>query len=271
MNNLSAGFALILFMLVSCRNYSTKQYNESGNLVINEWYSRNHLKSSKTFLDKSFKNYIYVSYYSDGKMQDSAMYMNDTVEGLRKYYEDGPGLMHSEYYKHGIMNGPHKAEYNSGITSFEGFRKNNLMVGEWKFHFLNGYPITYEYYDSAGSMKYFRKYDDSGNVMMTEGSALIQVLPERLTVQSNTILRGIIEAAMPPETKTMLNIEEVDNLSRSNRKESLVLNKPKSPWEWTFKDSGIRSLRFTITITDRKTGKQETNFDEKTFTVLPDK
>ena len=68
-----------------------------------------------------------------------------------------------------------KLHLHTGVTGFEGFRKNNLMVGEWKFHFSNGHPITYEYYDSLGAMKYFRKYDDDGNVLKVNGLGMIQI------------------------------------------------------------------------------------------------
>lgn len=259
---------MLLIFLTSCWNYTTKNHDDkTGNLVVKEWYSRNHIKSAKIFLDKSLKNYIYVAYYNHGKMKDSAQYINDTVEGLRKYYEDGPGLMHSEYYIHGIMNGIHKAEYNTGITSFEGYRKNNLMVGEWKFHFVNGNPITYEYYDSSGVMKYFKKYDENGNVVMTEGTGLILVRIEKTTIKTSEILKGVVEAAIPPGTEAILTIEEITGSQYQNRKITASLKNPRFEWEWKFSDPGKKILRFSLRITEIKTGDNEVSTFEQIVNV----
>jgi hypothetical protein len=261
----------ILMLLFSCRNYSTKDYDEkTGNLILKEWYSRNHQKSAKIYLDKSLRNYIYISWYNDGKLKDSARYLNDTVEGLRKYYEDGPGLMHLENYQHGLMNGPHRAEYNTGVTSFEGYRKNNIMVGEWIFHYLNGNPITYEFYDSSGSMRYFRKYDNTGTVLMTEGSGLIRVRPEKTAIRISEKLTGLIEAAVPPGTVTNLIIEEITGAQRSFGKFTTIIHYPKSAWSWVFNEPGKRILKFTVEIKNLKTGKSESSSFEQVITVNSD-
>ena len=262
-------FSVLFIAFSSCRNYTTKNYNDrTGNLEVREWYSRKHLKSSRVYIDKTLKNYIYISYYSDGKLKDSAMYLNDTVEGLRKYYEDGSGLMHSEHYVHGIMNGPHKAEYQSGVTSFEGYRKNNQKVGGWKFHFTDGKPITYEYYDSLGSLKYFRKYDNSGNVIITEGSGLVNVIPQRSVMQTGDTLRGIAEVAVPEGSETILEIEDKSASRITPQKKSIVLNHSRCRWYWVFNDSGSKKLSFTVRIVDKKSGSEETSGIEKSFTVL---
>jgi len=260
---------MLLMVFSSCWNYTTRQHDDkTGNLVVKEWYSRNHIKSVKIFMDKSLKNYIYASYNNDGTLKDSARYINDTVEGLRKYYEDGPGLMHSEYYVHGIMNGIHKAEYKSGITSFEGYRKNNLMVGEWKFHFVNGNPITYEYYDSSGVMRYFKKYDENGNVVMTEGTGLILVRVEQATIKIFEPLKGIAEAAVPPGSETDLTIEEVSGSQYQKRQINANLENPRFEWEWTFSDPGKKKLRFNLIITDKKTGHKEVSTFEQEINVI---
>jgi hypothetical protein len=262
---------MLLIFFASCWNYTTKYHDDkTGNLVVKEWFSRNHIKSVKIFMDKSLKNYIYTSYNNDGSMKDSARYINDTVEGLRIYYEEGPGLMHSEYYVHGIMNGIHKAEYKSGITSFEGYRKNNLMVGEWKFHFINGNPITYEYYDSSGVMKYFKKYDDNGNIVMTEGTGLILVRADQTSIKTYELLKGIVEVAIPPGSETDLTIEEITGSQYQNPKINASLKNPRFEWEWKFADPGKKILRFSLKITDNKTSEWEVSTFEQIIYVKDD-
>ena len=140
---LTAIFIVIQIALFSCKNKTTQDKDANGNIVVMEWYNKNKVKSVKTISGSNPNDFVYVEYTKDGTILDSARYINDTIEGTRKFYEEKTLLLHTENYHHGLLNGPHKAIYSSGVAGFEGFRKNNLMVGEWKFHFSDGHPITY--------------------------------------------------------------------------------------------------------------------------------
>ncbi len=200
---------------------------------------------------------LFVSWSEDGQLMDSARYVNDTIEGLRKVYDNDAGLMHYETYHNGHLDGMHKAVYNNGVTSFEGYWKNYVKVGEWKFHFPEGNPITYEYYDSAGRIKYFRKYDEEGNVLKVEGSGLISVQANKSVVNPGEYVSGLIEAAVPPGCKTELHIFEILDSENSNSLMNIELLDPLQDWKIRFDTPGRKTLKFTINIVDQTTQKEE--------------
>jgi len=262
--------AILLIILSSCRNNLTEEtYDENGNLVIYEWYDDQNLKSSTTYFEEDKTDYLFVSYSEDGNLMDSARYVNDTLEGLRKVYENDNGLMHYETYLHDYLEGLHKAVYDNGITSFEGFWKNYVKVGEWKFHFPEGNPITYEYYDSTGRLKYFRKYDEAGNVLKVEGSGLISVIIDQETVKPTEDVRCHIESAIPPGCLVNLIIEVFkDEISERIFIEEL--NNPKFDWQLSFYEPGQKIFKFTVKIIDTLTNKEEVSSSQLNVEVLPD-
>lgn len=266
--NLQPGLFVLLILLFSCSGSEHEEfYNEQGKLVVKEWYNKSSLKSSITYLDDSLKKYIYISYHTDGRLKDSAKYINDTIEGLRKFYDPSTGLTHYENYRNGILNGVHKAEYNSGVTSFEGFRKNNQMVGEWKFHFLSGKPITYEYYDSIGKLLYFRKYDENENVMKATGTELINVFTDRDRVSMNEICSGYVEAAKPSHCELNLTIEEGGSSQVLFSKD---IENPITYWEIIFDDPGEKKLKFNLLVKDKKSGESQSYSVVQNITVEAD-
>ncbi len=251
-------FLILLTFSYACSSGTDpdESFDQKGNRVITKMYDKDHVQFIKTYLDKSQKNYTYVSYYPDGKIMDSASYVNDTVDGKRKFYEEATGLTHIENYKNGILQGIHKAVYSNGICSFEGFRKNNQKVGEWEFRYANGNLITYEFYDSAGNLKHFRKYDEDGNLMKLSGSGIIGVYAEDTTVLLSGIYRTVILVAAPPGTETILRIDRIEagQLAKTLFNEK-VLN-PKVSWEGTFHKTGKKVLRFSLRVKDLKSGRE---------------
>jgi len=263
---------ILTTFFISCRSgYKKKEfYNDDGKLVIQEWYDKSSLKSSITFLDNTHNDYIYVSYYEDGRLMDSAKYINDTIDGLRKFYEVDPELMHFENYENGLLNGFHKAIYSNWITSFEGYRLNGYKVGEWKFHHSDGRPITYEYYDSTGKIKYFRKYDEEGETVKVSGSGLISIYPENKSIRVSDTLRGFVEAAIPPACKVILSIEEAFDGQNPDNFLITELKNPKIEWNRKFGSAGMKELIFKIHIKDLKSGKEEEYIAEQKINVKAD-
>ena len=260
-------FIVTQITLFSCKNKTTQEKDPNGNIVVMEWYNKNKVKSVKTISGSNPNDFVYVEYTKDGTILDSARYINDTIEGTRKFYEEKTLLLHTENYTHGLLNGPHKAIYNSGVAGFEGFRKNNLMVGEWKFHFSDGHPITYEYYDSLGAMKYFRKYDDDGNVLKVNGLGMIQVKSDQSKLDSLQTLFGFVEAAIPPGCITQFTIQEIKDGQPAGILLDEPLTAPKTEWKISFTEPGTKNLKYMVTITDKKTGKKEESVSEQTINV----
>lgn len=260
--------ASLLIFITSCRNNLTEEtYDDKGNLVVCEWYNKQNIKSSTTYFTEDQTDYLFVTWFEDGRLMDSSRYVNDTLEGLRKVYDMDVGLMHYEAYQHGHLDGPHKAVYDNGVTSFEGFWKNYVKVGEWKFHFPEGNPITYEYYDSTGRLRYFRKYDEAGNVLKVEGSGLISVKIDQKTVKPTEDVKCYIESAIPPGCLVNLIIE-VDKNKASERIFSTELKNPRFEWQQSFYKPGQKTFKFTIKIIDTLTQKEDVSSTQLNVTVL---
>lgn len=268
-------FYLVTFLFTavisfsSCKSRITRETDLSGNTVIKEWYNKNRIKSIKTLVNNNPKDYTYISYSRDGIQLDSSNFVNDTLEGKRTFYEEKSSLYHFENYHHGLLHGVHKAVFKSGVTGFEGYRQNNLKVGEWKFHFENGHPITYEYYDSSGVMKYFRKYDDDGKVLKVNGMGMIQVKSDLSRLDSTQTISGFVEAAIPPGCKTQFTIESTNENQPLVKLLEMKLEKPKTNWEITFSNPGQKNLKYMVTIVENSSGKKEESVSEQTINVNP--
>ncbi len=265
-----SGFlVIILALFTGCKNKITEETDTSGNKIIKEWFGKNRIKSIKIFYQGVQNDYLQIKYNKKGNLVDSARFINDTLEGTRKFYESKTELLHTENYRHGSLEGIHKAVYSNGVAGFEGFRKNNMMVGEWKFHFANGHPITYEYYDSSGVMRYFRKYDDNGNVLRVDGIGMIQIKTDQTRLDSTGILYGFIEAAIPPGCKSRFTIEDDKNVTDRKKYLEVFINKPKYDWEIKLEEPGEKNLKYILTIIDNKTGTEEVSTSEQKVLVQP--
>ena len=235
------------FMLACNRGVEKEYRNAEGQWVHEEYYRNDNLKSQTIFLDEDRNDYIYSSYYSDGRLRDSALYINDTVTGLRKVYEAKNGLMHYETYDHGILSGEHKAMYDNGVTSFQGYRLNGMKVGEWVFHYIDGGLITYEYYDSLGNIKYFRKYDENGNLLRESGSPIIDLQLADDTIIAGDEFRIIAELASVPDCSLTLRTGLVEGTSLA-QDTLLRVEEPVNRYTYRPAATGEHQLGFIVEV-----------------------
>jgi antitoxin component YwqK of YwqJK toxin-antitoxin module len=253
--------------LFGCNQSTSEEFtDEEGNLVIREWYNKTQVKSVKTYLNTEQTAYQYIAFYRDGIMRDSATYINDKLQGLRKYYDKNSGLMHLDNYKLGMLDGPQTAIFSSGIKSFEGTRSNNLKVGEWKFYYPNGKMITYEHYDSTGRLKYLKKYDKDGTIIKTDGTALIAadlITPNPLVQLPVSGYAGI---ALPEGCSVYFKLTDITG---GNPEIILETSVDMSPiyWNRTFATPGEKQIELVLTITDHKSGETEENRYTYLFSV----
>ena len=253
---------LVVFIsvfILSCNQENSKKefQNDKGQLISQEWYSLDKLKSETTYLKSDKSEYVYVAYNRDGRMIDSGRYVNDTITGFHKFYEDKTKLTHFENYKNGLLNGPHKAVYGGGVTSFEGYEKDGFPVGQWKFHYADGRMITYEYYDSTGRVKYFRKYDDKGNTVKIKGNGIISL---HLGESVQDTIFGLAEIAVPDGCETLLKIS-IDNNTVFEKKATQA----RLPFYFNKSEKGNTIADFQLMITESKSGKNENYSLKKTM------
>lgn len=252
--------SVILVLIISaCSSIEEKEYtNQQGNKVVEEWYAKSGLKSRTIFYSSDSSDYVFCSYYENGELEDSSRYVNLQLEGLRLYYDQANGLFHSETYSNGIMNGAHKAFYKNDITSFEGYWINGNKVGEWQFHYPDGRPITYEFYDSVGRVLYFRKYDDKGEVKDINGSAIISV-SARMDLKPGAVVMDLI-VANPPGTEVSMRISDESSAELYSKKVDDVYTN----CSFILSEAENLKVNIQLNILDVKTGheeKHEQNFE----------
>lgn len=258
---------MFMLLFAGCQQNTIEEFTDKdGNLVIREWYNESQIKAIKTFTNPEHTNYRYMVFYRDGILKDSAVFVNGKVTGVRKYYEASSGLLHLENYKNGLLNGPQKAVFSSGISSFEGFRKDNNKVGEWKFYHPNGKIITYEFYDTTGKLKYFRKFDQDGQTLKTDGAGLIDIGLQKNNFKLNAPVSGFALVAMPDGCSVSLKIEDMSSVNATTLYEKQV-DKSHVQWEIKFDKPGEKKLKFTLQLTDDKTGEEELSVLEQLVNV----
>jgi len=242
-----------MIFLVACSSIAKKEYtNTDGKIVVEEWYNKTNMKSRTTFLSRDSSAYIFISFYENSEMKDSARYVNNLVDGLKLFYDKQGDLLHFENYSDGILNGSHKALYSNGISSFEGYHINGNKVGEWQFHYPDGRPITYEFYDSTGKIIYFRKYNEFGEYTNSKGTAIIKVSTSQNSNLGDTTLMYLV-IANPPGCELNLIINGADSKELYNKK----VNTVNTICPLIFTEKGKKVLDIQLNVMDIKSDLEE--------------
>jgi hypothetical protein len=261
-------FFASLLIVLGCKQNTVEEYiDKDGNKVIREWYNKSQMKSVTIYTNADQTNFYYMAFYRDGTLKDSATFVNEKIHGIRKFYEESTGLLHYENYDNGLLNGPQKAIYSSGISSFEGYRLNNHKVGEWKFFYSTGKLITYEFYDSTGRLKYIKKYDNDGSILKSDGNGIITVVTEKTSLSQQESATGYAIVAMPEGCTFRLTITDI---SSGQDSQPFFIEKPASTramWEKTFTSPGEKRLLFTYSITNKQSGEKEISNYEQVIIV----
>lgn len=123
-----------------------KDYTESGDLQKISKYVMGELQPEAEEIAKlQTRN----EYYPDGKLKVSAMYRNDSPEGIRREYKPDGTLEKSVLYHNGLVagegnvlddgnkDGHWKEFFTDGSLKAEGNYEDGKPVGEWKYYHLN--------------------------------------------------------------------------------------------------------------------------------------
>jgi len=124
-----------------------KDYTENGDLLKISKYVMGELQPDA---EEIAKLQVRNEYYPDGKLKVSAMYRNETPEGMRREYKPDGSLEKSVMYHNGLITGEgnmlddgnkdgHWKEYfTDGSLKAEGNYEDGKPMGEWKYYHLNG-------------------------------------------------------------------------------------------------------------------------------------
>jgi hypothetical protein len=259
---------LLLTMLTGCKQRTSSQHTtQSGDLVLEEYYSNGQLKSTKVFYNEAQSDYLYKAYYENGELMDSVSYYNNLPEGKRTFFDQASGLMHTEYYKTGLLEGINMGIYKNGVKNYEGFRKTGNKAGEWIFRNPEGVNLTYEFFDSTGRLVYFRKYDERGNYQKSNGAILIHTFLSENLIQTGDSVHAGITAAVPPGCESKLTIFVDGDHTAEDTVHSEILTAPRNQFGFQMREPGDYKVIFHLVVTDNSTGKAEESKVEKNITV----
>jgi hypothetical protein len=259
---------LLLTLLAGCRQKTSSQLTtQSGDLVLEEYYSNGQLKSSKLFYNEAQSDYLYTAYYENGDLMDSVTFYNNVPEGKRIFFEQATGLKHIEYYENGLLEGINMGIYENGVKNYEGFRKAGQKAGEWIFRNPEGVSLTYEFFDSTGRLVYFRKYDERGNYQKSNGAVLIHAYLTENHIQPDDSVHAVITAAVPPGCESKLTILMDGDQTDEETIISEILKAPRNGFEFHVGEPGDYKVLFHLVVTDMSSGKAEESKVEKKITV----
>ena len=121
--------SFILITSFACnRNIETIDVkDDDGNLI--ERYTRKK--------DDFAKEGFYTKYSPDGKVIETAQYLNDAMNGSRILYDSKGDTMIVETYADGKFEGPYRSYHANGALESQGTYVNGAMNGVWKYYYDN--------------------------------------------------------------------------------------------------------------------------------------
>lgn len=146
-----------------------KFYNETGELILEINYERGK------------KNGNRITYSEDEIIEEH--FVDDTKQGMARYYYPNGKLKKTIYYKNGLAEGYSKVYGNNGrvLTLFEykkgyivsrerinRYDRKNRKNGRWKWFFSEGSLKKEGVYSNGLKDGYFKHYDEKGNLSKVE-------------------------------------------------------------------------------------------------------
>lgn len=164
--------------------HTTKRFNNNGELV-----------SETIYTDSSNGSYFFKK-YNDGKIVDSARFINHVIEGIRcQSFSD---TLICTNCVHGVENGTTMAYDSQNRLLYKGQLHEGKRVGEWYVYYPDGFPQMYLYYNSRGQLAFFEKLSPERNVLSITGSPVIQTHYDADTIIKGNLFESYWEVARPP-------------------------------------------------------------------------
>ena len=130
LKNISILLASIFIVLAACNNGNHKK------VIIKD--ASGYFREEYMVTNDSIKDGVYKKYYGNGVLWDSCYYVNDTLQGKRKIYDDNAVLEIIENYKNGVLDGEYLVLYPNGNIKQRQFFKNNVLTDTSYVYYKNG-------------------------------------------------------------------------------------------------------------------------------------
>ncbi len=151
----------ILFCLFCCVNSPVE--------TIEHRNERGHLERFERRKKDFAKEGLYQRFSDTGKLLEEARYVNDTLDGERKYFYLGGDVESIEHYKKGVYHGKYQKFYETGTLQVEQEFVNGELEGWSIGYYPNGAvkeKVTLRHNEEDGP---FMEYYENG-VLKTEGT-----------------------------------------------------------------------------------------------------
>jgi|GEM_PF-4909729 len=140
---------MVVLCIISCNNNLTREM-KIGNQIVRsnfiqdsildgetKFYSLDSVLENITFFKQGIPNGLSISFYKNGKIRDSMIYINGFKEGRYHAYDSYGSILYSDYYFH------------------------NHLIGERKLY-KEGLLSNYSFFDFEGRLLYSCDYDSIG-------------------------------------------------------------------------------------------------------------
>jgi hypothetical protein len=259
---------LFLTLLAGCKQKPGSQHTSpEGDLLFEEYYNNGQLKISRQFFNDEMTDYLYMAFYENGELMDSVAYDENVPDGKRVFFHQSSGIRHIEHYEGGVLNGVNMGIYENGVRNYEGYRKAGEKVGEWIFRDPDGIHLTYEFFDSAGNLVYFRKYDERGNYQKSNGDVLIHAGLNNDNIQPGDSISALVVAVTPPDCESKLTIALSGAATEDTIMISEILSSPRNSFALTVDEPGEYNIEFILEVTGFYMGRVEESKIERKLRV----
>ncbi|HHB51482.1 MAG TPA: hypothetical protein ENK75_00320, partial [Saprospiraceae bacterium] len=126
-----------VYIFIGLMVFETSCINDGHKKIIVE-DSNGFFREEYIVKNDSIKDGVYLKYFGNGILWDSCFYKNDTLQGVRKLFNDKGVLEIKENYKDGILEGEYKVYYPNGKIKLLQFYRNNIMQDTSYAYFDNG-------------------------------------------------------------------------------------------------------------------------------------
>jgi antitoxin component YwqK of YwqJK toxin-antitoxin module len=113
----------------------------------------------------------YERFHENGQLLESAVYVNDSLHGERKFFYPNGTLESVELYQHGVQNGEYIKYRENGTLAIKQMYLNGLLNGKSIKYYPNGQVEEEVTMQGGGENGPFHEFYESG-VVKAEGSYL---------------------------------------------------------------------------------------------------
>lgn len=199
--------AIEYFLLISCLS------NRNGeNKFFFEKYENGSLKTFYE-INNDKLNGLKIGFYKNGKTEYLEQYTNGIKEGLGIYLNNDGNIKQIINYKNNIPNGLVIEFYKNKKIKYIDNMKDTLFIGE-SYEFYPSQKIKkYRYFNPIGELVYIHEYNENGEGVKIDGSALVQLNSKDTLLNSSTqnIFLNFITVD-PPFTDIKYIVSIIDTL-----------------------------------------------------------